>query len=350
LTDILLLTAFPSVSDLRTGSLFNSYAGHEMQKALNEAGIAFHSCATASVLPFRPASGISSICCTFNEAKKEARELGMESYTLTACGFGYLRPQYIKHLDALQERLIEEAPNLVVVLGSFPLWALTGRTQIGTFRGTCFMSDGLRRQKCLPTFSPEVIQADWAKRPIMVLDFIKAKQESASPELHVPERSIFIAETLEDIASVEDTFRCLEPSAKVAFDIETAANLWISCISFSADPSSAFVIPLLKYSKKVRASCWPSLEDHIKVWESIRLILETPNPKGGQNILYDLQYLATVGIHPRNVCFDTMLSHHSLYPEMEKGLGFLGSIYTNERAWKDLRPRGRAGAALKAND
>jgi hypothetical protein len=32
-----------------------------------------------------------------------------------------------------------------------------------------------------------------------------------------------------------------------------------------------------------------------------------------------------------------MLLHHALYPEMQKGLGFLGSIYSNEPAWKLLR-------------
>jgi hypothetical protein len=31
---------------------------------------------------------------------------------------------------------------------------------------------------------------------------------------------------------------------------------------------------------------------------------------------------------------DTMLLHHALYPEMQKDLGFLGSIYTNEASWK----------------
>ena len=33
---------------------------------------------------------------------------------------------------------------------------------------------------------------------------------------------------------------------------------------------------------------------------------------------------------------DTMHAQHSLQPEQEKGLGFLGSIYTNESAWKTL--------------
>jgi hypothetical protein len=32
-----------------------------------------------------------------------------------------------------------------------------------------------------------------------------------------------------------------------------------------------------------------------------------------------------------------MLMHHAYQPEMEKGLGFMGSVYTNEGSWKLMR-------------
>jgi hypothetical protein len=35
-----------------------------------------------------------------------------------------------------------------------------------------------------------------------------------------------------------------------------------------------------------------------------------------------------------------MLLHHAIHPEMRKGLGFLGSIYTDEPSWKLMRKRG----------
>jgi hypothetical protein len=34
---------------------------------------------------------------------------------------------------------------------------------------------------------------------------------------------------------------------------------------------------------------------------------------------------------------DTMLLHHAMQPEMEKGLGFLASVYTDEASWKFMR-------------
>jgi hypothetical protein len=41
-----------------------------------------------------------------------------------------------------------------------------------------------------------------------------------------------------------------------------------------------------------------------------------------------------------NVLHDDMLLHHVLYPELNKGLGFLASVYCNEFAYKLLRKHG----------
>ena len=46
-----------------------------------------------------------------------------------------------------------------------------------------------------------------------------------------------------------------------------------------------------------------------------------------------------------------MLLHHALQPESEKGLAFLGSVYTNEASWKMMRQAGednhQAGRVIK---
>jgi len=44
---------------------------------------------------------------------------------------------------------------------------------------------------------------------------------------------------------------------------------------------------------------------------------------------------------------DTMLLHHALQPESLKSLGFLGSVYSDEGSWKQLR-RGRT--TIKRDD
>jgi hypothetical protein len=32
-----------------------------------------------------------------------------------------------------------------------------------------------------------------------------------------------------------------------------------------------------------------------------------------------------------------MLLHHALYPEAQKSLGYMGSLYTDEGSWKQMR-------------
>lgn len=58
------------------------------------------------------------------------------------------------------------------------------------------------------------------------------------------------------------------------------------------------------------------------------------------NCAYDLQYLLREGFRITGPVHDTMLMHHAHLPEMRKSLGFLGSVYTDEPAWKSMRERG----------
>ena len=85
----------------------------------------------------------------------------------------------------------------------------------------------------------------------------------------------------------------------------------------------------------------------MEAWRFVRHVCET-FPVFGQNFSYDLQYLYYfMGIRCLNIPDDTMILHHSMYPEMEKSLGFLASIYTNEPSWKFMRTD---NATLKKED
>jgi DNA polymerase I-like protein with 3'-5' exonuclease and polymerase domains len=81
------------------------------------------------------------------------------------------------------------------------------------------------------------------------------------------------------------------------------------------------------------------VDDERSAWGFIREIMaDREIKKVFQNGLYDIAFLyRSVGIKVRGAEHDTMLMHHSLQPESLKGLGYLGSIYTDERAWKYMR-------------
>jgi DNA polymerase I-like protein with 3'-5' exonuclease and polymerase domains len=59
-----------------------------------------------------------------------------------------------------------------------------------------------------------------------------------------------------------------------------------------------------------------------------------------QNGVYDISFLLRAyGIKTMGAAEDTMLLAHALQPESLKGLGYLGSIYSDEGAWKHMRKK-----------
>lgn len=251
----------------------------------------------------------------------------------------YLKREHAGELARLREELETIRPNLALLAGNTPCWALLERQGISKIRGTCTYSSRIPELKCLPIYDPGYILKQYSDRHVTVLDLVKAKREGDFPELIRPRREIWIKPDLEDIR--EFTRRFLEDATELAFDIETNRKGQITCISFAASIDRALVIPFFD-DNEAKRNYWPTLRDELIAWDLVASILNLPAKKVGQNGLYDIQYLwQNYGIPVRNYDDDTMLLHHSLQPESEKGLGFLGSVYTNEPAWKVERPRGK---------
>ena len=244
----------------------------------------------------------------------------------------YLKIEYYPELDRLAEELGQWSPNIVVGLGATALWYATGAGQITKKRGTIMEAPF---GKFLATFHPAyLMRGSWALRPIVVTDLIKAERESATAVVARPRRTIYIPESLDDI---RDAYRQMERSRTIAIDIETAIGQ-ITCIGFSWEKGSALVVPIWDTSKPGN-SYWPC-EDEASVWQWVRDICALPIPKVFQNGLYDLHYLwRSYGIPVAACHHDTMLLHHALQPEAQKSLAFLGSLYTDEVSWKQMRGR-----------
>jgi uracil-DNA glycosylase len=240
----------------------------------------------------------------------------------------YVRREYASHLERLDRQLDEAEPNVVVCFGPTALWALTGEIGIRSARGVTRLSHS--RRKVVPTYQPGAVLRQYNLRPIVIADLCKAKEQSAFPEYQPPERRIHIAEGLRDLfAFAAEHFTA---GTKLACDIETKQEQ-ITCIGFSPDPSLALVIPFFRHDG---SNYWPTHGEELAVWNLIREWLAT-YPTVYQNGVYDISYLWRVyGIPAPLACDDTMLLHHALQPEMDKGLGFLASLYTNEPSWKQM--------------
>lgn len=246
----------------------------------------------------------------------------------------YVRHEYMPELERLADELVTADPNLIICLGNTPLWALAGTTGISKLRGTTRLSTHAASGfKLLPTYHPAAVLRQWELRPTTISDLTKAGRERAYPEIRRQGRSIWIEPDLDDIAR----FFAEEVTDFLSVDVETKGSR-ITCIGFAPNPNLALVVPFDDDRKKGR-HYWATKELEVAAWNLLRVPLEDKRiRKLFQNGLYDLAFIwRSMGIAVRGATEDTMLCHHALQPEALKGLGFLGSIYADESAWKTER-------------
>ncbi len=274
-----------------------------------------------------PGGKLESLCVKKRELPAKGR-----GYALTPLAPAkYLLPDFQPELDRARREIIALQPNLTLALGSGAIWSLTQKRNLTSIRGTVSQYFG---GKILPSYSPRVVQQMWSYRPVLVQDLMKAGREMEWPEIRRPRREVLVSPTLTEIEAWIAQLMAKPPS-KLGCDIETAYGQ-VTCIGFSADAGHAIVIPFLDRTKS-DWNYWPSQAQEERAWDAVRRLLVSRYPKLFQNGLYDMQYLFRMGFRITAASHDTMLLHHSILPELQKGLGFLGSVYTDEPAWKLMR-------------
>ena len=246
----------------------------------------------------------------------------------------YLQSRYTYHLETLHTTLEALKPNLIVALGNTALWALALPPTISKLRGNIIQS---KFGKVLPTFHPAAILRNWKHRTVSLLDLHKALRESATPSLSTLAREIWTEPTIDDLYKWWEDHG--SKSSLLAVDIETLRNCQVSEIGFAADSTHALHIPFVWKEDRQFKSWWPDSKTESAAWDFVRMVCESDVPKIGQNVVqYDTYFmLHALNIQIRNIHEDTMTMAHAWQPELEKSLGFLGSIFLDERSWKSIR-------------
>lgn len=285
-------------------------AGTILEQCLHAAGIIRSECYLTNVVKVRPKNNV--IDPFFSGTRG----------TFTAEGMHWV--------NELREELNGHGCNVIVACGSTAMAALTGVHKVTKYRGYLFESIGLERtRKVVPTIHPAAaLRGMYTYRHLIAADFKKAKGEMNSPHLNRPERQLIY-----NFTTVTEVLEWLDYYAAqplVCFDIEVL-NYEVSCISFSSDPSIAISIP-------IAGDLWSEL-DEAQIWKGIQRVLgNTTSIKVAQNAIFDAHFLLTrCGVEVKGLIHDTMVGHSVMYPELPKGLGFLGSIYCGAQAyWKDM--------------
>ena len=307
---------------------FVGASGRLLNSLLDIAGIPREECYITNVFNLRPqpTNDVKNLCGPKSNA--------VPGYPPLAQG-KYVRAEFKPELDRLEHEIKSVKPNLIVALGATPTWATLKLNGIKKYRGAPAM--GIHGIKVLPTYHPAAIMRQYKLRPIVIADLQKAKRESEFPEIRRPMREIWVEPTIEDIIRFRDEY--IVPSRQCTADIETIARM-ITCISFAPSIDRAIVIPFFD-ERKPSKNYWSTFEEEREAWNLVAQILGMPKKWAGQNFIYDMKFLWTeMGITVPDMADDTMLLHHALQPELEKGLAFLGTIYTDEAAWKLDRKTG----------
>lgn len=329
------------------GVPFVGMSGIELTSMLEAAGINRAECLLTNVIMERPPENNLAAFCIRKEELPDGYPVHLGPIVSGSGGNFYLHPSRFQEGARLRAELAVANPNVVIALGATACWALLGRTDIGSIRGVIHRSVTSTPYKVIPTWHPAAVMRQYTWRPVAIQDMVKARAESASPDIRYDNAELWLAPTLDDLYEFERRF--IRPGQLHSVDIETAQGE-ITCIGFAPDPSRAIVVPFRTNPAKFRtngitiykptASYWATPYEERAAWLWVKRLLECPAYEiVGQNWMYDLQYLMRYGIRPRNFTQDTMLMHHSLYPELPKDLGFLGSIYTNHPSWKQLAAR-----------
>lgn len=109
----------------------------------------------------------------------------------------------------------------------------------------------------------------------------------------------------------------------VCFDTETTSlnplEAQLVGIAFSWEPGKGFYIPFPE-----------EMEEAQKIIDQLRPFFESDNiEKIGQNLKYDIKVLDKYKVKVKGKCFDTMLAHYLINPDMRHNMDVLAETYLN---------------------
>lgn len=312
-------------AEAEVGQPFVGPSGHLLNSLLRSAGLRREDCIVTNVFNFRPPNNDIETVMTKEQSLAAP---GWPTYAPKT----WVHKQHAMSLYELEQLRRDVNPTLCLALGDTALWALTHQRGIARYRGTPLMTYD-NAHKVLPTYHPAAVLRKFALKPVVMMDIQKAAREAAFRELRRPQRFVHLNPSLDDIAEFYKTY--VIPTPFIAVDTETKAGQ-ITEVGLATSADRALVIPF--WSRAVRdGNYWPDARSEVRAWKWVKRIL-AEKPTVGQNFQYDMTYLyTTVRIACPKFIGDTMLMQHALEPELEKSLGFLGSIYTDEPAWKFMR-------------
>lgn len=330
---IMLVGEFPTEQEVSAGEPFLGAAGQELNRMLGEAGILRSECYVTNVCKVRPFGGRLE---AFMALKK--KDITQEHRTLRE------RSVTKEVIEGYQELLVEiemVQPNIIVAFGNLAMWVLTGKWGVLKWRGSqlMFWGDPAAQEKgikVIPSLHPSAVLREWPQRAVVLNDLRRVKRHMTSRQYdNVPTWKFQIRPSL---MQVEQTLHKLLFDLNIGklwldLDIETRHG-HIETFGISWSRTEGLCIPFI--ARGHPEGYWSADEEAFIIHTLYRLCTHPNALIRWQNGLYDAQYIHRHWHFIPNGRQDTMISQHSLFAALPKGLGFLGSMYADHYVyWKD---------------
>jgi len=322
----------PARDEMRTGKPFMGAAGSVLNEALKNIGYPREKCYVTNVHDaFLPP--------------------GTSIYQLPGDVLG-------ASINRLKRELESVKPNVVIPLGDEPLRVLTGLSGIQKWRGSILGSTLISGLKCVPSVHTAwIVRGMWKYLPVFThIDLKRAIEESGHPEIRLPKRNAItgpsqstVLDFIEGVIHRADTGEDVTLSVDIEVYGYTARGTGeIGCVGIGVSPDEALCIPFVRQGSE---PYWDAITE-ARIWRAIARLLQDPRIKKiGQNLAFEWIYFWLHRIYPANMWIDTMLLHHTLYPdfggtediwgrrtktdEPGHGLAFINSQYTRTPYYKD---------------
>lgn len=233
-------------------------------------------------------------------------------------------------LAELTEAIEEVDPNVIIALGNWPLYYLTGQTGSTGKKGTgvtnwrgsvlpCSLTPG---KKVFVTYHPAFIArpTGFKWNPVFHHDLGRAIEQASFPEIRYPNYDVYIdppKDVLHELAEEMGSADFL------SVDIENFPGGKLSCIGFADSADRALVL---------------TFQRQIDNWPVAEYLLRSEAGKIFQFGKYDIDFLNWFYDWPtHNYSWDTYIASATIMPEFPRGLDFLASVYTDFPYYKEER-------------
>lgn len=256
------------------------------------------------------------------------------------------RDEFDKWADLLEWELAR-LPNLktILIMGNFALHALLGEEKVTQWRGSVIQPakiPGNRLGTYVVTINPAYAMRELKLEPVFQLD-IRNRLGAIVRGTYQPYKidTVINPSYRQALKLIKDAKDARKPTA---VDIEWIAKE-TACIGFANDPHHSVCINWRddrdnRFTVKEEADILYAFQD---LCDSHR---NNGVPVIGQNAQYDTYALRLKDWVSVSFSDDTMLQHHTLYPQLPHNLGFLTSQYTTHPFYKDEFDSWREGGHI----